>query len=81
LKNKGGYKGGEPLVPGGKVVSQKSGKIVIDGPYAETKEQVGGFFLVEAASYEEAVEMAKDYPDFHLNGKVEIREVMILPGS
>jgi len=79
LQNKGVYKGGEALVPGGKVLSQKTGKYQVDGPYAETKEQVGGYFLVEANSLDEAIEMAKDYPDFYLNGKVEIREVMILP--
>ena len=47
---------------------------VTDGPYAESREVIGGLFIVEAASYEEVVELSKDCP--HLDfGTVEIREV------
>lgn len=75
LRSQGKYHSGEALTPGGKVVSNKNGKIVVDGPFTETKEAVGGYFVIEAGNIDEAVAIARDYPAFHLNGKVEVREV------
>ena len=47
---------------------------VTDGPYAEAREVIGGLFVIEAGSYDEVVELAKDCP--HLDfGAIEIREV------
>lgn len=47
---------------------------VTDGPYAEAREVIGGLFIVDAATYEEVVELSKDCP--HLDfGTIEIREV------
>lgn len=47
---------------------------VTDGPYAEAREVIGGLFVIEAASYDEVVELAKDCP--HLDfGAIEIRQV------
>lgn len=76
LQSQKKYHGGEPLTKEGKVLSQKDGKLIVDGPFAESKEMVAGYFVVEANDMKEAVEMAKDYPDFPLGGKVEVREVM-----
>ena len=69
------YVGGEALIPGGKTISGQK-KLVTDGPYAESKELVGGYFIVLASNLEEAVSMAKECPDYALNGTVEVREVM-----
>ena len=69
------YVGGEALIPGGKTISGQK-KQVTDGPYAESKEVVGGYFIVLASNLEEAVAMVKECPDYALNGTVEIREVM-----
>jgi hypothetical protein len=75
LKAKNIYVSGEPLVPEGKTV--KGAKALItDGPFAESKELVGGFFIIKAASLSEAAELAKGCPDLPLDGSVEIREVM-----
>ena len=54
--------GGEPLGPAreGKIVSKRG---VTDGPFAETKEQLGGYYLIEAGSLDEAVEIAKRVPE------------------
>jgi len=53
------------------------GKLTInDGPFAESKEVVGGFFVVLAKNLSEAIEIAKECPDYALNGTVEVREVM-----
>jgi len=47
---------------------------VTDGPYSETKDVIGGFFMIKASSYEDAVEWSKDCP--HLSyGTIEIRKV------
>lgn len=76
LRGQGKYNSGEPLLPGGKILSHKNGKVVVDGPFAESKEAVAGYFVVEASGLDDAVNISKDYPDFHLGGKVEVREVM-----
>lgn len=69
------YVGGEALLPGGKTITGPK-KVVTDGPFAESKEVVGGYFVVLAKSLDEAVEIAKQCPDYGLNGIVEVREVM-----
>ena len=52
---------------------------VTDGPYAETKDVIGGFFMIQASSYEDAVEWCKDCP--HLSyGTIELRKVEVVPG-
>jgi hypothetical protein len=75
LKAKNIYVAGEALMPGGKIVKGKKA-IVTDGPFAESKEIVGGYFIVKADSLEAAAELAKDCPDLPQDGKVEVREVM-----
>jgi hypothetical protein len=59
LRERGQLVVGEPLEPGGKVVR---GGLVTDGPFVETKEQLGGFYLVEAASDDEALAIAREMP-------------------
>ena len=57
-------------------VRTKGGKaVVMDGPYAETKEQVGGFYLIEAADRGAALQWAASCPAVG-HGVVEVREVM-----
>jgi hypothetical protein len=51
---------------------REDGKLVSDGPYAETKEQIGGYFLVECRSLDEAIELASLVP-VAKKGSVEIR--------
>ena len=75
LNKEGRYESGEPLLPGGKLVSGKN-KTVTDGPYTEGKELVGGYFVIKADSLDEAVEIAKDCPDFDYGASVQVRPVM-----
>ena len=70
LKSKGYYVAGHPLTPAGKTV-RGSKMIITDGAYAEGKEIVGGYFLVRADSLDHATELAKDCPDYPLEGSVE----------
>lgn len=61
----------QPWEATGKVL--KHDKSVTDGPYAEIKESIGGFIIVKASNYEEALEIAKGAPILELGGSVEIR--------
>jgi hypothetical protein len=60
---------------GGKRLNSSGGKVsVVDGPYAESKEVVGGFFIIRAKDYDEAAEIAKGCP--HLQyGRIELRQI------
>jgi hypothetical protein len=60
----------------GKVLRNKNGqKRAVDGPYSETKEVLGGYYTIEAASYDEAVKLALDHPTIEYGGTIEIRHV------
>lgn len=65
---------GHPLEHTGKVVKGKQ-KIVNDGPYAEAKDVVGGFIVVEAKDIDQAVELSKGCPIFEVGGSVEVRPI------
>jgi hypothetical protein len=64
---------GNRLHDSGKIV--KSDKVVTNGPYIEIKESIGGYSIIKAASYDEAVEFAKGCPVLLNGGKVEVREI------
>lgn len=78
LAKDGRYESGEPLIPGGKLVSGNKGQHVTDGPYTEGKEVVGGYFIIKAKDIHEAVELSKGCPDFEFGGSVQVRQVMKL---
>ncbi|MGZ8537429.1 MAG: YciI family protein [Flavisolibacter sp.] len=75
LSKDGKYVEGEALMPGGKKISG-SHKNATDGPYTEGKELVGGYFIVNAKDYDEAIELCKDYPDYGDGGSIQVRQVM-----
>lgn len=66
---------GQPLEGEGKVVKER-GRTVTDGPFAEAKDLVGGFTLIEAPSLEHAAELARGCPILEVDGSVEIRPIM-----
>lgn len=49
--------------------------MITDGPYTESKEIVGGFWLIEAASYDEVLGMMKDHPGLEGPGALEVRQI------
>jgi hypothetical protein len=59
---------------GGRVITAQQGRVsVVEGPYSEAKEVVGGYMMIRAADYEEAVSLVSDHP--HLsNGRIELRQ-------
>lgn len=79
LTKKGVMTAAQPLTPGGKIVSGKSGNVVVsDGIAAESKEAVGGFFIVNAASFDEAVAIARTSPAFNHGARLEVRQIASL---
>ncbi len=73
LMTSGKAKGGQALARSGAIVSGKSGRNVTDGPFAESKEVVGGYLLLNVETFEEAVAIAKTCPVLAFGGKVEVR--------
>jgi hypothetical protein len=68
---------GHPLENTGKVITGKH-KTIHDGPYAETKDIVGGFMVIDARDLSQAVEISKGCPILEGGGSVEVRPVQIL---
>ena len=68
---------GQPLERSGKLVKGKQ-KTVTDGPFAEAKDVVGGYTLIEARDIAQAVELSKGCPILEVDGAVEVRPVMKL---
>lgn len=66
---------GNPLEKEGKVISGKNGKVVSDGPFAESKEVIGGYFLLKVNSLDEAVAIAQQCPGLSYGVRVEVRPV------
>lgn len=82
LHSKGQYLGANPLHPTSMATSVqvRNGKrLVTDGPFAETREQLGGYFLVEANNLDEAIGIAARIP-MARKGTVEVRPVIDIPG-
>lgn len=69
--------GGEKLTDeGGMHLRLENGTIrVTDGPFAEVKEALGGYFAIKAADYTEAVEISKTCPHLNYGGWIELREI------
>jgi hypothetical protein len=71
--------GGERLQPvhAAKTVRVANGDtLVTDGPFAETKEQLGGFYIVDAASEQKALDLAARIPSARMGGAIEVRPIM-----
>jgi hypothetical protein len=63
--------------PSAKTVRVKNGStLVTDGPFAETKEALGGYYLVEADSIDEALKLAAKIPSARLGGSIEVRPII-----
>lgn len=75
MRSSGRYVSGEKLrEEGGKRLTRQRGRLnVIDGPYSEVKEVVGGYLVLRAASYEEALDLLRDAP-FLDDCRIELRQ-------
>ena len=75
LKAEGTALAGNPLEPQGKVVSGANGRVVSDGPFTESKESIGGYFLLNVATMDQAVAIAQQCPGLPHGIRVEVRPV------
>jgi hypothetical protein len=66
---------GNPLEPVGRIVSGKNGRVVADGPFAESKEAIGGYFMLKVHDLDEAVAIAQQCPGLPYGAKIEVRPV------
>lgn len=72
---RGQMKAGQPLGNDGRVISGARQRVVADGPFAESKESVGGYVVVQAADFDEAVAIAREWPLLDYDATVEVRPV------
>jgi hypothetical protein len=80
IKKSGHFRAGDALQPVSTATSVrvKNGKTVTtDGPFAETREQLGGYYLVEAANLDDAIAIAARIPSTRVGGCIEVRPVMV----
>jgi hypothetical protein len=75
LRTSGRHVSGEKLgEEGGKVLALQQGRLhILDGPFSEAKEVVGGYLVIRAANYDEAIELLRDSP-FLEDGRIELRQ-------
>jgi hypothetical protein len=79
IKKSGQYIGGNPLQPShtATTVRVRQGKIsTTDGPFAETKEKLGGYYLIDAKDLNEAIQVASHIPGAR-TGSIEVRPIMV----
>ncbi|HTE56446.1 MAG TPA: YciI family protein [Kofleriaceae bacterium] len=80
IKKSGHFRAGDALrsVSTATTVRVRDGKtLTTDGPFAETREQLGGYYLVEAANLDDAVALAARIPSAHHGGSIEVRPIMV----
>ena len=78
IRNSGNYIGGNPLKPTSTATTVRvrdSKRVVTDGPFAETKEQLGGYYLIEASDLDQAISIAARIPGAR-HGSIEVRPIM-----
>jgi len=79
LKRRGVYAGVEALDGSGKTVRRKGAGLVVDGPFAEGREAVLGFFLVRVKDLDEACAIAGESPHAEIGGATEVRMLGTFP--
>ena len=77
LSGEGVLAGGRPLFGGGRVMEMGKNGTVIDGPFVESKEVVGGYIVLNADTIEEAAEIAKTFLPLERGLTIELRELAI----
>ena len=76
LNQRGKIKGAQPLSGRGRLISGTDGRLVVDGPFTETKEAVGGYLVLQADNLDEAVEIARSMPTLLYGVSVEVRPIL-----
>ncbi|SPE56508.1 YCII-related protein [Verrucomicrobia bacterium] len=76
LTEQGKAVAGNPLEHKGKIVSGKNGRVISDGSFAESKETIGGYFLLNVNTMDEAVVIAQECPGLPYGIRVEVRPIL-----
>ena len=82
-RRRGAFVGGDPLKPvsTATTVRVREGKAMLtDGPFAETHEHLGGYYLLDCRDLDEALELAEMIPQAHFGATIEVRPVDHIPG-
>jgi hypothetical protein len=74
LTEEGKLKAAQPLARDGAIVS-RNGQVVADGPFAESKEAIGGYFLLQVGSLGDAIAVARSFPGLDHGTRIEVRPV------
>lgn len=80
LMKQGKVISGHPLTYQGKLISGRKGQVVADGPFAESKEAIGGYFYLRVADMDEAIAIGQQCPGLDYGAVVEVREVAMQCG-
>ena len=83
VREAGVFEAGDPLMPTETATTLRTdgGSIVnIDGPFAETKEQLGGYYILDCENLDQALAFAAKIPGVK-NGSIEVRPIMVFPGD
>jgi hypothetical protein len=75
LTEQGKIRSAHPLLDEGKIVTWKKGQTVADGPFAESKEAIGGYFLLQRSDLDDALKIAKECPALKYGMTIEVRPV------
>jgi hypothetical protein len=80
LREAGVMKAGDKLTDEpGRIMRRQDGQVrVTDGPYSESKEVLGGYYMIEAATYDKAIDYARDCPQLEYGGTIEVRQVDVM---
>lgn len=76
LRERGLNLGANELAAGGVVLRSRGGEIMVDGPFTETKEAIGGYFHIRTNDEAEAVAVASECPVLEFGGAVEVRTIV-----
>ncbi len=76
LASAGKVKGGQALSRTGAIITKSSGHVGTDGPFAESKEVIGGLLHLQVDTFEEAVAIARTSPGLEFGGIIEVRPVL-----
>lgn len=77
LSAQGKAKPGRALERRGAIVSGSNGKFVTDGPFAESKEAIGGYLVLDVETMDEAISIAQSSPGLAYGGSIEVRPVAV----
>jgi hypothetical protein len=69
--------GGQQLIGDPVSLVKKDNKVLTDGPFAESKEVIGGYYILQTANVEEAMKLAETCPHLKFGGKIDIREAVV----